>query len=240
MFLICVLFSASTVVPMHPTEDQLSPFSPVFSPYSCEMQSPALLQSANDEQSARNTQIFNFDNYTQHFTPSQSSSTFNYSNQQQYVSSPTPVVSVNNIPCLPQHHHQAPPPYDVSVTTGFSSNINTTTSSSQFQLEEVDQTVVTEDLRSLSRTSITEQEKADLKRIRNNKACRASRERRKKRKADKEALADKLLDENHQLKETVRQLEKELTSVHEDVRRAIYQTYPDHDLPSVFKTFDLM
>jgi len=226
------MISASTTVSV-PTEDQMSPY-PVFSPsYSCDADSPVLI--GNNGHSAQNNQVFTFDNNSAPFTSFQSAPDFNYTTQQQFVS---PLAQPNHTICVPSSQYQQPPPppYNASLTTvdaASVSNSNLVVPDS-YQLEEVDQTALLDDARSLTQTPITEQEKLDQKRMRNNKACRASRERRKRRKAETEALAEKLQDDNRQLKEQIRQLEKDVKSAQEIVQRRMSQSYSDHQVVANF------
>ena len=203
----------------------MSPY-PVFSPtYSCEMESPALVGNSVQEQPHTN-QVFTFDNYPNRSVPSQPTPDFNYSTPQQFIPQPTPPVCTNVTYNPPTQYHQPPPPYNLDLMTvdpTTSINNSDMSISNSFQLEEVDQKVLPDDVRSLSPTPISEQEKLDQKRIRNNQACRASRERRKKRKAETEALADKLQDDNRRLKEQILQLEKEVKSAQQIVQRRMSQ-----------------
>ena len=83
----------------------------------------------------------------------------------------------------------------------------------KYELEEIhefDEDLTPEDL---------SRRKQDIKRIRNNKACRDSRQRRKKRKLDREKLAQNLEVENHMLKEKIRRLEKEVKLTYKEVQR---------------------
>ena len=71
---------------------------------------------------------------------------------------------------------------------------------------------------------VTEQEKADKKRIRNNEACRRSRRKRKMAKERTEAKVCELTDENMRLKEKIRDLETIVKVARGDVQRRFSQS----------------
>ena len=72
--------------------------------------------------------------------------------------------------------------------------------------------------------SVTDQEKVDQKRIRNNEACRRSRKKRKIEKEKTEAKVYELTDENIRLKEKIRSLENDVKAMRGDVQRRISQS----------------
>ena len=192
----------------------MSPCPASLPTYSHEVvESPTLAGNSVQEQ-RQTSRTFTFGNYPNRSAPSQLTPDFNYSAPQHLIPQPTPPVCTNVTHNPPTQYHQPPPPYNshqMTVDPTFISNDGVSISN-LFQLEEVDEKVLLDNVRSLSTTAISQREKLDQERIRNNKACRASRERRKKRRAEVEALADKLQDDYRLLKERILQLEKEVKS----------------------------
>ena len=195
----------------------MSPFQPGLSPYQYEMQeSPAL--TTGDNVGNENNDVFTFDNVAGQFKPSQSCPNINAFPNQRYSTQST--SSENVFPAYDSEYVVPPPPYAASVASDTTvPNAFNMADSKQFQLEEVDHKILRDDI-----VSMSEQERLDQKRIRNNLACRASRERRKKRKAETEALADHLENKNRQLKEKIKQLEAAVKQTHAIVRERMNQS----------------
>lgn len=206
----------------HYTNQDLNPADQnPFSPYQSDTSSPMFQPASNTFLSDANDQVFSFDeNIPGQFTQSHVSQ--NNLDQQRAVEVYTPHSSGT-----PGPSEQMDPITPFSYPTPTHSNISNSRDNvlannmKSIKLEEVDSNSVFQDYPHDS----TEQERADRRRMRNNMACRASRERRKKRKKDQEALAEYLADKNRKLKERIKQLEQEVYNVHAVVRRRMSQSW---------------
>ena len=188
-----------------------------FSPCQSDNSSPMFAPSSIGFKTAPTDQVFTFDEWPDQPKPSPSSVDLNSVDLQRRAEAYTP--HSNNLPgtsgqtdaaAVFSHAPPGIPEYRFRAIQN------------RVKLEEVDSNSVFEDFRHES--SLTEQERADRRRIRNNQACRASRERRKKRKKDQEALAEFLAEKNRKLKEQIKQLEEAVVNAHADVRRRMSQS----------------
>lgn len=108
-----------------------------------------------------------------------------------------------------------------SSAVSFASTSDFQTPTSGIQLHEVSPDCMNLDFPS---ELLNQMDKNDRRRIRNNLACRASRQRRKLRKQENERLAAGLETQNQELREKIRQLESECQLTRNNVLRRMSET----------------